>query len=161
MARDDQEMPTTRGRCRMAAKRKLLPDKVITALYRKDYETLQRLVNEDTVNLTDESDSTLLMLAISAIDADAQMVKFLIDRGADVNRVQGRYGYTALHYAAQHVQREIVFVLLAAGADTNARDSGEATPLHHLVRAPDPRGLIAMTLLNHGADPIGIKLSRL
>src|SRR5262249_30205243 len=106
----------------MGGKPKRLPEKAITALYRKDYETLQRLVDKDAINLPDEHGSTLLMLAVSAGDGP-QLVKFLIDRGADVNRVEGSQRFTVLQIAAQDVRRECVPVLLEAGADANAQDA--------------------------------------
>src|SRR5262245_10000361 len=98
----------------MRVKPKLLPEKAITALYRKDYKTLRRLVNKDTVNLPDEHGWTLLMLAVAAGD-DPQLVKFLIDRGADVNQAVGSQRFTALQIAAQDVRLECVPVLLEAG----------------------------------------------
>jgi hypothetical protein len=137
----------------MSTKRKLLPEKVVTALYRKDYTTLQRLVNRDNVNLPDEDGSTLLMLATAASEPDPALLKFLIDRGADVNLSRDRGRYTALHLAAQDVQKDNLRVLLEAGADANAQDANGWTPLHHVVRAPDPRLLLVMALLDHGADP--------
>src|SRR5262245_45000743 len=114
-------------------KSKLLPEKAITALYRKDYKTLNRLVTKDTVNLTDEGGLTLLMLAALETDADARMVEFLIDRGADVHLAGGREHYTALHFAARDLRKDILPVLLAAGADANAQDGNGWTPLHHVV----------------------------
>ena len=51
-----------------------LPERIITALYRKNYKALDRFLNEKTVNLRDKEDGrTLLMMA--AIDADPQMVQ--------------------------------------------------------------------------------------
>jgi len=95
----------------------------------------------------------LLMLAVAAADPTPEMLKFLIDRGADVNLSDSGNRYTALHFAAQDVNKECLRVLLAAGADANAQDANGWTPLHHVVRAADPRRLLVMDLLKHGADP--------
>ena len=50
---------------------------------------------------------------------------------SDVNLVHKRdsFGYTALHFAAQHNNVKIVELLIEKEADVNANDCG-ATPLH-------------------------------
>ena len=58
----------------------------------------------------------------------ADVVKALLDRGADVN-LQDNDGDTALHGAAQNGQVEIVHLLLAKGANVNARNKVGGTPL--------------------------------
>jgi len=137
-----------------------LPEKIITALYKrdyktrkKDYETLKRFLNKDTINLRDAEDGrTLLMLAAAATDADPEMIQFLIDNGADVNLADSGQ-YTALHCAAGDLRKDIVQILLAAGADANAQDDSGWTPLHLVVRAPDPKGFLVDDLVRSGADP--------
>src|SRR5262249_49999386 len=132
----------------MSRKLKLLPEKVITALYRKDYKTLQRLVNKDTVNLPDEDGLTLLMLATLASNPDPEMLKFLIGRGADVRLAGGREQYTALHFAARDVRNDLALVLLEAGADANVQDGNGWSPLHHVVWTPDPKRDLILWLLD-------------
>lgn len=61
--------------------------------------------------------------------------------------------YTALHLAAASLRKDVVQVLLRAGADPNAADASGWTPLHHIVVAPDPRFLLVLELVEHGADP--------
>ena len=54
----------------------------------------------------------------------------LLDAGADV-AAAGRKGETALHIVAGTPKnREVVELLLARGADPNAKDDNEYTPLH-------------------------------
>ena len=70
------------------AKRSLptLAERIVTALYRKDQKALTRYLTAETVNLrTEDAGRTLLMLAASAINPDRELVRFLIERGADVN----------------------------------------------------------------------------
>jgi hypothetical protein len=131
-----------------------LPERVVTALYRRDYKTLGRYLDAETVNLRTEGDgSTLLTLAASAGNPDPEMVRFLIDCGADVNLADTSGQHTALHLAAAALSKDVVQVLLRAGADPNAEDASGWTPLHHVVVAPDPRFLLVLELTNHGADP--------
>jgi ankyrin repeat protein len=131
-----------------------LPERVVTALYRKDYEALGRYLTAETVNLPTGSDGrTLLMLAASATDADPELVRFLIDQGADVNLADAVGRYTALHLAACSRRTDVVRALLGAGADPTAEDASGWTPLHHVVSAPDPRFFLVRELVGHGADP--------
>jgi ankyrin repeat protein len=83
-----------------------------------------------------------------------EVVKLLLDRGADVNAVDanpGGDGATALHCATRSDAKsaaEIVGLLLGSGAAVNVQDQGGATPL---MNALDHREL-ALMLLAHGAD---------
>ena len=65
------------------------------------------------------------------IAVDTEIVKLLINAGADVNKEDD--GYTALHFATDMGHTEIVKLLINAGADVNIKD-GPAygrTPLHY------------------------------
>jgi len=57
-----------------------------------------------------------------------KIAQFLIQHGADVNRV-GENGNTALHFAIGDRNPELVRILLAAGADKNAKDAQGYTPI--------------------------------
>ncbi|CAB0030957.1 unnamed protein product [Trichogramma brassicae] len=59
------------------------------------------------------------------------VLKFL-RAGVDVNL--DTYACSPLHIAAQYRQKEIVDILLKRGADPNARDHEQSTPLHALSR---------------------------
>ncbi len=91
--------------------------------------------------------ATLLMQA--ALHADVDMVKWLIERGADV-KLSNPQGATALHWAAGEPSK--VKVLLEAGADPNARTLLERTPLT-IAAATYGNGESIRLLLQHGADP--------
>ncbi len=81
--------------------------------------------------------------------------------GADLERLlkaepklrdlRNAYGSTPLHLAAMNPELSALKVLLAAGADPNARDSEGATPLHMAAYASRPAH--ARLLLEAGADP--------
>lgn len=66
---------------------------------------------------------------LAAWQGNAEIVKLLLERGADVN-ARGNGGRTALHYAIEHHHPDVVQLLVSHGADINVVD--------------DERGLSAM-----------------
>jgi len=73
----------------------------------------------------------------------------LIARGADFRRRHPESGATLLHAAAAKGHVEVVRVLLAAGADPEARDNYGATPLDEALRYR--HGPVVEFLLRQGA----------
>jgi len=81
------------------------------------------------VNAVDETGVTPLHLA--AVNGGAEMIALLVGKGANVN-ARDTYGNTPLHWVAQGPQKvatAAVRVLLAAGADPLAENSGHQSPL--------------------------------
>ncbi len=74
----------------------------------------------------------------------------LIQQGADVNAAQSD-GTTALHWAAQRNDAEMIALLLKAGAKANAANRYGVTPLSEACENSDSP--IAGMLLKAGADP--------
>ncbi|MBK7463206.1 MAG: ankyrin repeat domain-containing protein [Betaproteobacteria bacterium] len=66
--------------------------------------------------------------------------------------VRSPLGSTPLHFAATNADRSAMTVLLAAGADPNARDAEGSTPLHMAAYAS--KGKNVQQLLEAGADPL-------
>jgi ankyrin repeat protein len=64
-------------------------------------------------------------------------------------RIRHQYGYSVLHIACRAGNHEAVTALLRAGADPNARDVFQMTPLVHALRHPQ----ILRSLLAHDANP--------
>ena len=62
-------------------------------------------------------------------NVDASKIKYLIERGADVNAKE-QYGQTPLHYASYYNHIETTELLIERGADVEAKDEWEMTPLH-------------------------------
>jgi len=85
----------------------------------------------------------------SAIRGDANSVKTLLDKGADVN-VRDADGNTALDWAAGEGQLEIVKILLDKGADVNVKGMLGFTPL--MAATTHGHTEIVKILLDRGAD---------
>jgi len=64
-------------------------------------------------------------LLMAVLEGNEQNVKDLIDTGADVNKIDERYGCTALHLAAQEGRLEIVKILRRAGAKIYAGNTNK------------------------------------
>jgi ankyrin repeat protein len=88
-------------------------------------------------------------LHAAALAGDAQMIRFLLDKGASVSATTRR-GMTPLHCAAMANAPEIVDVLLEAGAEPGAAGPFGLSPLH-LASLFGNRESIA-SLLERGAD---------
>ena len=75
-------------------------------------------------------------LMMGALKGHAGWVQQLLDRGARVDGLAGKGGkaWTALHYACSGPQADTVKVLLARGADRNARSPNGSTPLMMAAR---------------------------
>jgi ankyrin repeat protein len=89
-------------------------------------------------------------VADAAMRGDAEAVRALLKQGADVNAPQGD-GSTALHWAAETNNVEIVRLLLDASANVDATTrNGALTPLH--VGAEAGSAAVVELLLQAGAD---------
>jgi ankyrin repeat protein len=116
------------------------------------------------VNTADESGFTALMAAADNGDRNADMVKLLLEHGAAVNVKTGesseivKNGPTALghltplHLAAAQANYEAVEALVKAGADVNAKDVRNATPLVFAVATDHANPSIVKLLLARGAE---------
>lgn len=84
-------------------------------------------------------------LANAVLASDADRVRFLVEKGADVNR-RDNQGYGVLQNAARNRDDKIVAELLALKADVNATDSDGMTALHHAVMRNHPETIRALAL---------------
>jgi ankyrin repeat protein len=104
------------------------------------------------VNVRDRYGRTPLILA--CYQADASVVKALIQQGADVNLADGNGLSTPLHRAAYAGNAEVAEVLIKEGADVDGRDGALRTPLAGACASyqrTDPR--VLSVLLQAGSDP--------
>ncbi len=89
----------------------------------------------------------------AAKSGDVVAVKALLAADPALVHVRDADASTPLHYAVWKGHRELVELLLAAGADVNARNQNDhwgTTPLHAAAHANERA--IAALLVAHGAD---------
>jgi pectate lyase len=86
----------------------------------------------------------------AAAEGDVEAVRSMIVHGVDVNGREDSFFKTALHRAAMNGHKNVAEVLLAKGANVDARDSYVSSPLHYAAQNghTDTVGL----LISKGAD---------
>ena len=93
------------------------------------------------------------MMAASMMGSDAQVIRVLIEAGADVN-MKGREGFSSLMLAAAHSQNpEVVLALVEAGAELEELDKNGLTPLMFAALMGSNAEVVSV-LLKSGADPL-------
>ena len=85
-----------------------------------------------------------------AAEGDTEMVRSMIDKGAAVDSREEGYRKTALHRATMSGHKEIAELLLAHGANPDARDIYSACSLHYGVQ--NGHTAIVELLIAKGAD---------
>ena len=119
-----------------------------------DVDRLHELLHQEPslVDARSPDDATALHFAAFFTQPDA--ARLLVDHGADAHALSPTFGNVMpLHSAAAGGSAEIVHLLLAAGADANARQNGGFTALHAAAQNGD--AATVSDLLDHGAavDP--------
>jgi len=107
------------------------------------------------VDALDNVGRTPLMTFVSGEGADVATLKLLLKAGADPNLIDDAAHLYALDYAAMLGRVDEASLLVAAGANVNARDAlyGKS-PLHYATGCDNLRGgqEVAQFLIDHGAD---------
>jgi quinoprotein dehydrogenase-associated probable ABC transporter substrate-binding protein len=127
-----------------------------TAVTQQDFKPRPDLASPDQVVTKEKVEGWLAEgaditqeLSNAVIANDADRVKFLVSKGADVNKADSQ-GWTPLQSAARQRSDDMIKVLIELGADVNLADSGATTPLvAALLRDHVPS---VKVLLEHGAN---------
>ncbi len=111
-----------------------------------DLPSVERLLQDHDVNERDDDKYTPLMKA--AARDNGEVLKLLLEKKADVNLADKRWGQTALHFAAFEGSDDCARMLVNHGANVNLRDRDNDTPVMLAIRFH--RDDIAQMLLNAG-----------
>lgn len=87
----------------------------------------QALENGADINGRRKDDQTPLNLAV--FNQQHEAARILLEKGADVNSVNGDQRTTPLHTATFLADERMVLLLLKYDADTEAKDKDNATPV--------------------------------
>ncbi len=89
------------------------------------------------INVADSRGETALHSVLDTGHTDIELVRFLLDHGADIHAVNSD-GDTPLHIAVSFDHKDEVSLLLNKGADINFRNFDGRTPLHMIGQFNSP-----------------------
>lgn len=98
------------------------------------------------------AEDTPLYKAVDKSPVNIDVIKGLVESGANVNERDEKSGNTPLHMASQRGYTDVVEYLLSKGADVDAKNKDDETPLHRVALASGKSDIIKL-LLSKGADP--------
>ncbi|KAI8741937.1 ankyrin-3 [Biomphalaria glabrata] len=138
----------------LALKRGFLPDPVIGAdkwevKYMTDTNIIKLLIDNGAL-VNQACTDGYLPLSLAASAKRDSVVSHLIKKGADVNRVDTRYGMAPLMHAAIAGNVHIVKLLLKYGAKLDITDKWDYSPL--MLAAQFKSHLVVSCLIQGGAD---------
>ena len=120
-----------------------------------DLARVREIVGRDRAEASAVAPDRYSPLGLAAFFKRRDVVRYLLDAGADVSAASRSGGFTPLHSAvatdAGARDLEIVRMLLERGADPNARSQSGSTPLHTVAFTGDRASLDL--LLKRRADP--------
>jgi uncharacterized protein len=120
-----------------------------------DAARVREIIGRDPEQANATSSDGYSALGLAAFFKRRQVVRDLLDAGAEVRPASRNGGFTPLHSAvatdAGTTDIEIVRALLEKGADPNAKSQSGSTPLHTVAFTGDEASL--ELLLSRGADP--------
>lgn len=99
----------------------------------------------------DTFDKKLSLLHIAAFTGNLDMVRALLEQGANVDEKEAD-GWTPLHLAAKYGYKQVVTTLLEKGANVDEKEDDGLVPLH--LAAEKGHEDIVTTLLEKGANPL-------
>ncbi|MDA0052683.1 ankyrin repeat domain-containing protein [Brachyspira hyodysenteriae] len=125
-------------------------DELMNAISKGDMKALEKLVKDDT-DLNKQYDK-ITPLGLAVARNDKEMVKFLVEKGADINLEDG-YGYTPLIIAMKYRNIGLAKDIIDLKPDLNAICSATGdTPLTYLVDKVKFGSDICYYLIKNGAD---------
>ncbi|WP_341815349.1 ankyrin repeat domain-containing protein [Wolbachia endosymbiont (group B) of Aricia artaxerxes] len=107
-----------------------LDRKLLTIVESDGFNEAKGLIAQGAnIDTNDKNGNTLLYSAAEI--GDLNLVKLLLDNGANIETKNGEYQATPLHGAVLNERLNVVKLLLNRGANVNAEDKDNWTPLHY------------------------------
>jgi len=105
---------------------------IVEAAKNGDFQTVKSILTKDPskLNATDQNNYTSLHWA--CMRAHWDVVKYLIEKGADLNFVGGDGG-TQINWAVHHDNVDIIRLMVEKGAKLNIRNQWGMTELHTAI----------------------------
>jgi ankyrin repeat protein len=100
-----------------------------TAVTNGDLTLVRSMIEGDKSLLEFKIDSVFTPLNLASYEGKTDIVKYLLEKGADVG-TKDKEGSTPLQNAAAKGHFEIVKLLVEKGSDVNYKDDNDVTPLH-------------------------------
>lgn len=125
-------------------------DMIFAAIERGDKATLEKLLLQNIdINATrSHGYANRTPLHVAAFFSQAEIAKFLISKGANVN-AKNEKGNTPLHIAAS-ISLDVSKILIENGADVNAQNIYGITPLHFSAKKKEAD--VTLFLLSHNVE---------
>lgn len=130
-----------------------LEESLINAISREDVDEVINLIkNGADVNSHDRQFENLIALHVACYRDNTEIIKYLLDNGADMNAQSDDEGHTPLHIACDAVVAlETVEAFVARGVDIDIRNDHEDTPLLLVCSNADNLEVVKY-LISKGAD---------
>lgn len=105
-------------------------DELHKELKNGNVEKVKEIIENDITLLESQNPRGSTPLMLAAADGQKDLLKYIIKKGADVNKAN-TYGNTALHYTAWESKTEMFKLLVEQGAKLNVENSRGQNPLHY------------------------------
>jgi ankyrin repeat protein len=116
-----------------------------------DLDGVRRMLSGDPSMARSHSSDGFAALGFATFFGHPEIDRLLLDQGADIHAQSvNAMRVCAVHAAAAVCDHDMMELLLRRGADPNARQQADYTPLHTAAGRGDVR--MATLLLAHGAD---------
>lgn len=96
---------------------------LMNAIIDKNYDKAKNLINNDSKNINEADNQGFTALHFAVQNNDYEMVKYLIEKGANVN-IQDKYGNIPLSRAIKpYIDRRIIELLIKTNSDMNIKNN--------------------------------------
>ncbi|CAO3630657.1 unnamed protein product [Cunninghamella blakesleeana] len=111
---------------------------IFEAAYKGSLITLRNYIDSKKATVHDTNDLKISALHYAALGNQPTCVKYLIDKGSDINLLGGEIPATPLHYAARSGCVKAVHLLIKEGADPLITDGQGYNTLHLAIHSRNP-----------------------